>query len=119
MPKPISAATLLAVVEKWVTADENEDLHEKVVTRPPPAAPARPAQSPGLPLNRAVKVLLAEDNRANQLALTRLMTSEGCVVTCALNGEEALAEIKVRRSPGAYNHYRKFGFNSVFAAGKE
>ena len=54
------------------------------------ASPAR--QAPG----RAgrLRVLLAEDNPANQMLAARLLEKNGCKVTIAANGREALAAVK-------------------------
>ncbi len=38
-------------------------------------------------------VLLADDNPTNRLLVKRMLIQQGCQVTCAENGDEALAQV--------------------------
>ena len=118
MQKPMHPEILLQMVEKWIScpfmlptartnAPPNETVSAETVMAPLPSpgvalkpSTSVPASAPLRPLDRTVRVLLAEDNRANQLALTRLMQSEGCLVVAAMNGEEALEAIKQSHASG-------------------
>ncbi len=42
---------------------------------------------------RSLRILVAEDNRVNQLVVTRLMEKQGHMVTVAASGREAIAAL--------------------------
>lgn len=53
--------------------------------------PEEQAEKPHKPGAMVKRVLLAEDDRVNQLSVTRLLARQGVDVTAVSNGEEALA----------------------------
>jgi two-component system, sensor histidine kinase and response regulator len=80
LTKPVRRSDLL---DTLVTA-----LGERLVSDPP--APAEDAPAAG----RALRVLLAEDNRINQRLAVRMLEKAGHTVTVAENGREALAALE-------------------------
>ena len=65
-------------------------VRKEVVPIQPPLSPLPESQLSG-------HVLVAEDNRINQLYLVELIKYFGCTVDLAVNGEEALAAIQKQR----------------------
>jgi PAS domain S-box-containing protein len=82
MMKPIKQPDLLETVHRVLVK------HQRTDTVPPPAAPAAQQGTTG-PLN----ILLAEDNRVNQILVIRMLERRGHRVSVAGNGKEALAAI--------------------------
>jgi CheY-like chemotaxis protein len=58
--------------------------------RPPNSAPAKPPTSRTEPLNTQLRVLLAEDNFANQKLAKAMLERLGCQVDVVMNGMEAI-----------------------------
>lgn len=63
---------------------------------PAAQAPAPPAPRPDTPPQRALRILLAEDNALNQEMLGAMLTGMGHQVTTALNGFEAVSAASSR-----------------------
>ena len=53
-------------------------------------APSPPASAPGAPQPLAYRVLVAEDNRTNQMVAAAMLAINGCACEFAANGREAL-----------------------------
>jgi two-component system sensor histidine kinase/response regulator len=79
LTKPIGRAELLEAIQK--------SLGRSV----PEMQPVGSAPKSGKREHLSLKILLAEDNRVNQLVATRLLEREGHQVTVAANGNEVLA----------------------------
>ncbi|MGE5268805.1 MAG: response regulator [Thiohalocapsa sp.] len=62
-----------------------------------PAGGVAAASAGRAPRAAGLRVLIAEDNKVNQLVITRLLEKEGCLVDAVDNGSEAVAA--VRRAP--------------------
>jgi signal transduction histidine kinase/CheY-like chemotaxis protein len=96
LTKPVRRADLFGALERMGPAiaslTSSTAIPSPVVARaaaPPPPAPARPA--------RAVRILAAEDNRTNQLVLSKMLKDLAVEVSFAANGREAVemfAEIR-------------------------
>ncbi|ESA36977.1 ghkl domain protein [Leptolyngbya sp. Heron Island J] len=66
------------------------DLSCPIVNEAPDHAPAQnPLEAIQQHLNRAIRVLVAEDNPVNQKLLHHLLQKNGCIVSLARNGKEA------------------------------
>ncbi len=76
--KPVRQSTLMREIARGRTTVET-------------AAPAAPNRNQPVPIERALKVLLAEDNQINAILATTLIRRAGHKVDVAANGEEAVA----------------------------
>ena len=82
--KPLRASHLRQVINRVLNQAETEPLQ--------PSAKTKVEHS-----DRRKKLLIAEDNRTNQLVVTRMLKHEGFDITIAANGEEAVACYKRER----------------------
>jgi len=78
LSKPVRRHELLLAIRRAMSAEEI----------PPPEA-AAPALSPRS--RRSLRILVAEDNRVNQIVVTRIIEHLGHTAAIAANGREALA----------------------------
>jgi CheY-like chemotaxis protein len=90
LPKPIIQAAVLKMAEKWVRNGgklpglDVDNLHSEQTDSAASPTNATPK----------LRVLLAEDNRANTFAITRLIEKHGLEVVAVVNGEEALGAVR-------------------------
>jgi CheY-like chemotaxis protein len=76
--KPVRRHELLLAIRRAMGAEEM-----------PPATPVS-AAPPAAP-RRSLRILVAEDNRVNQIVITRIIEHLGHIAVVAINGREALA----------------------------
>jgi len=77
--KPVVQATLLAALGKVV---------DRASGRPVPVEPA------AIGVRTPRRILIAEDNRVNQLLVTRILQKHGHTIVLATNGQEAVAAFR-------------------------
>jgi CheY-like chemotaxis protein len=98
MPKPINRSALLAIVEKWIgqrrESDDSAGDGEEVGRERNASASSADLDS-WQAGQQPIRALLAEDNTANQLAVARLLESEGCIVKCVVDGDQAVQAVEV------------------------
>lgn len=75
--KPLRASHLRQVISRVLRADH-------------PASLERPRPEPTRKRQNLIKLLIAEDNRTNQLVVTRMLKNSGFDITIAANGLEAV-----------------------------
>jgi signal transduction histidine kinase/DNA-binding response OmpR family regulator/HPt (histidine-containing phosphotransfer) domain-containing protein len=84
--------------ERWLVKPVRRAELYECLSATAAASSSRPtAQSPAPPASatpRGVRVLLVEDNEVNMEVATSVLRSEGCVVTTAVDGREAVAIVK-------------------------
>jgi CheY-like chemotaxis protein len=76
---------------KPILPGELRDEIRRIFADLPEVAPG--SGRPAAPPDRALRILLAEDNRVNQAVATAMLSKRGHRVTVAVNGLEALAEL--------------------------
>jgi len=80
--KPIKQSDLLNAILKATNALCSVEVQPKVTGK------ELPSTTPGL------RVLVAEDNEINQKLVGRMLQKQGCIVTIASNGKEAVTQIE-------------------------
>jgi CheY-like chemotaxis protein len=87
LPKPVVEAEVLKLAAKWI---RNAQSHHQVNVH------SEKLDSAAAPtdVKPKLRVLLAEDNRANTLAITRLIEKHGLEAVAVMNGEEALRAVR-------------------------
>jgi len=84
-----------AYLTKPIKQSELFDVIINAIGPPAPERPTAPQRRKGArPSQRSLRVLVAEDNRVNQLVATRILEKLGHQVTVVGNGREALAAVK-------------------------
>ena len=88
LPKPVVQAEVLKLAAKWIEerAQSHHQVNEHSEQMDTAAAPTD--------VKPKLRVLLAEDNRANTLAISRLIEKHGLEVVAVPNGEEALGAVR-------------------------
>ena len=61
---------------------------------PVPLEMAMPQDQPSQTCEQRLRVLMAEDNRTNQLVVSRMLSTEAVEMTVVVNGEEAVQSVK-------------------------
>lgn len=95
-PAPGLAPPALRVFAATRLAPEPEALRRALALVAPAPEVARPKAAVE-PSGRALRILLAEDNRTNQKVVTKILERAGHAVQVAENGEEALDALEVGR----------------------
>ncbi len=84
LSKPVRQAQLRACLSSLVRGREE----------PPSAAPVEPSSTPEAPARRRIRILLAEDNRTNQIVARRFLEKVGYRVDAVANGVEAIEALR-------------------------
>ncbi|KIC15842.1 response regulator [Leisingera sp. ANG-Vp] len=83
---------------KPVRAVQLRQVISRVLSSPDRVSPAPAAEAAALPAEeRPLKVLLAEDNRTNQLVVTKMLKDAPLEISIARNGAEAVAQFQDER----------------------
>jgi len=71
---------------------------------PAPAVPGTGATAPTVPAPQlaGLRLLVAEDNEVNQMLLRELLGDEGCTLSLAVDGQQAVDAVR-QAGPGAYD----------------
>ncbi len=69
-------------------------IHDFVTTADVPSAPVQVAPSPSIPGDRAIRVLLVEDNLVNQRIASHILTRRGHEVITAVDGVDAIEKLQ-------------------------